>query len=168
MRSLALATVALVLLVTAPPRADAQVGYGAQLNFADDFDFGVGGHLLFGTEQVLEGTRLSASFDYYFPDDDSDLVDVNFWEINVNGHWFVPLENSPVRLYVGPGLHIARVSVDVENDTVFGGEADDTELGLNVLGGIEIPVEAAVTPFAELKIELGGAEQFVLTAGLRF
>ena len=164
---------AAVLLLLLAPTASAQFGFGAQANYADDFDFGIGGRVLYDTTPFLESTRAVASFDLYFPDEGGDAVDVSFWEINVNGHYFFPIENSPVRVYAGAGLHFASVSIETEAVTVGGivfdgGDADDSEVGLNILGGVEFPIEAAITPFAELKIELGGAEQFVITGGVNF
>lgn len=170
---LSLLTVCALLVLAAP--AAAQVQFGAQLNFADDFDFGVGARALFDTGEIVESTRVAASFDFYFPDDGSGQVDTSFWEINANAHYFFPIENSPVNVYAGAGLHFYKFSADIDDvvvpgfGTISGGSADDDGAGLNILGGVEFPLEgASVTPFAELKFEISGAEQFVLTGGVTF
>lgn len=153
-----------------PASAQTPISFGAQLNFADDFDFGIGAHLVAGTSTVVENSRVVASFDYYFPDG-GDGVDFSFWEINLNAHYLFPLENAPVGVYAGAGIHIYNVSVDFDGDEDFGFGgfgADDSGAGLNLLGGVDFRTAGSLSPFAELKIELGGAEQFVLTGGVRF
>lgn len=145
-----------------PASADTPVAFGAQLNIANDFDFGVGGRATFGTESIVERTRAVASFDFYFPDGP-----VDFWELNFNGHYLFDLPDFPAQLYAGTGLHLGHASVDVNTGfgTVSGSSSD---VGLNLLGGVEFNIDAPVQPFAELKIELGGAEQFIITGGLMF
>lgn len=165
------ATVLLCALLALAVPASAQFTPGAQLSYADDFDFGVGLRAMFGTGEVIPDTRIATSFDLFFPDDGGNLVDLSFWEININGHYFFPIENDAIRVYAGPGLHIYNLSADSEFFTVDGvtlRSVDDDGLGLNLLGGIEFPTQSAVTPFAELKIELGGAEQFILAGGITF
>ena len=164
---------AVVLVCATATAASAQspVSFGGQLNYADDFDLGIGARAMIGTGEFVENTRAMASFDFYFPDDAGD-VDVSFWEINVNGHYMIPIENSPVGVYAGGGLHIYNASVDFDESEFgpFAGSVDndDSGLGLNILGGVEFDAGPSVTPFAELKIELGGAEQFILTGGVWF
>ena len=144
------------------------LSYGAQVNVADDFDLGIGGRVLFGTEQFFESTRVAVSFDLYFPEDGTS-VDVSFWEINVNGHYLIPLEGSPFDLYSGAGLHYYRLSFDYDRPPgFFDPSFDDSGVGLNLLGGAEFDANGNFTPFAEVKFELGGAEQYMVTGGVRF
>lgn len=169
LRSIFCLTVALVFVTAGTALAQTPISFGAQLNYADDFDLGIGGRVVMDTGTIVESTRAMASFDFYFPDS-AEGVDTGFWEININGHYLIPLENSPVGVYAGAGLHIYNVSVEFDSDVPFfgGAGADDSGAGLNLLGGVDFEVGPAVTPFAELKIELGGAEQFILTGGVRF
>lgn len=157
------------LLVCGVANASAEMplSFGAQLDFADDFDFGIGGRVVADTGDIVENSRAMASFDYYFPDDGG--ADVTFWEINVNAHYLFPLENAPVGVYAGAGLHFYKWSFDYEGLDAFGlGDIDDSGAGLNLLGGVDFSAGPTVKPFVELKIELGGAEQFILTGGVRF
>ncbi|HKK70288.1 MAG TPA: hypothetical protein VKA86_03660 [Candidatus Krumholzibacteria bacterium] len=171
LRTLVVLAVALVCTTATVASAQTPVSFGGQLNYADDFDLGIGARAVMGTGEFVENTRAMASFDFYFPDD-AGSADVSFWEININGHYMIPIENSPVGVYAGGGLHIYNVSVDFD-ESEFGPFADsidndDSGVGLNILGGVDFDAGPSVTPFAELKIELGGAEQFILTGGARF
>lgn len=158
-----LATVGL-LLATALP-AQAQIGFGGQVSFADDADLGVGvrataplgGFVSTDEGSVLAGTMLIGSFDWFFPDCGG--ADCSYWEINTNGAVPIPVEAnfSP---YAGAGLNIAHMSVD--EGTI---EESDTEVGLNLLGGVTFPL-AGFSPFLEARLELGGGEQFVLSGGV--
>ena len=48
-----------------------------------------------------------------------------------------------------------------------GRDSSDTDLGINLLAGTQFGTKA-VTPFVELRVELAGGEQFVITGGLLF
>ncbi len=169
LRSKLFLCIALLALGSTPASAELPLSFGVQANYADDFDFGIGGRIVADTGEVVENSRAMASFDFYFPDGNG--ADVTFWEININAHYLFPLEDAPVGVYAGAGLHIYNVSVDLDLDTPFGdfgGSADDSGAGLNILGGVDFTGVQSVTPFAELKLELGGAEQFIITGGVRF
>lgn len=149
--------------------AAAQAQFGVQGSYSDDFDFGVGARAQFDLGSAIdpEGplSQLTGvvSFDYYFPD--CDPADCSFFELN--GNALYPLDfGEGFSPYVGGGLHFARVSAEV--DTGFGvEEASDNEVGLNALGGASFGL-GTLEAFAEAKIELAGAEQFVLTFGVLF
>ena len=137
--------------------------FGVQGSWADDADFGIGARVELGlpnlltSEGPLANTFLIGSFDYFFPDVDA----LDYWEINAN--LAVPLVASGIDPYVGAGLNVAHASVSTE----FLGEeieGSDTEIGLNLLGGLRIPIGGLAT-FVEGRFELGGGEQFVLTFG---
>ena len=166
LRTMLLICSTLLLVGGTTASAEMPLSFGIQANYADDFDFGIGGRIVAGTDEVVENSRVMASFDLYFPDGNG--ADVSFWEININAHYLFPLENSPVGVYAGAGLHFYNWSVDFEEESFFGGSFDDSGAGLNILGGVDFSGTQSVTPFAELKIELGGAEQFIITGGVRF
>lgn len=147
---------------------EAQAHLGGQVSFADDVDFGIGPRLVID----LPGDSnlgIIGSFDYFFPDTGSGAffgtdIDINYWELNGNLVYLLELEDSAVLPYAGGGINFAHVSATVES----GGTSEsgsDSEIGLNILGGIQFPGES-VTPFAELRIEASGGEQTVVTGGL--
>lgn len=147
------------LLVIATTDAQAQA-FGVQGNWGDDTDLGIGARLelglpnLFTTEPPLSNTFLIGSFDWFFPDRCDNVDDCSYWELN--GNLAVPITASGIDPYAGAGLNIARASVL---------DASDTEVGLNLLGGLRFALGGA-SAFGEGRFVLGGSEQFVLTVGV--
>lgn len=93
-------------------------------------------------------------------------MDWTYLEINANVAYSFPLSgSSSLRPYAGGGLNIARSSIDFDLPGLR--STSDTEVGLNVLGGSKFG-SGRLTPFAELRLELGGGEQFVITGGFLF
>ncbi|MDP2497318.1 MAG: hypothetical protein Q8W44_04910 [Candidatus Palauibacterales bacterium] len=148
------AAVFAVALLALPGTARGQdVQLGPQLSLADDYDAGLGGRAVFnvGDPGGWEGT---GSFDVFFPDGD-----VDYWELNGNLVYNFPVEESRTFFpYLGGGLNIARVEA---------GTLEDTDLGVNIVGGSKFDAEG-VTPFVEARVEIEGGEQFVLTGGFLF
>jgi opacity protein-like surface antigen len=165
---LSMMMVALVAIGADSAWAETPVSFGGQINWADDYDLGIGVRAVIGTADLVENSHAVASFDFYFPGDAGSQADLSFWEINFNGLYDFQLEGKSIAPYAGAGLHIAHVSFDFDYGPLGSGSVSDSDVGLNILGGAQFPIEASVTPFAELKIELGGAEQFVLTGGVTF
>lgn len=157
---------ALMGLVVAAP-AQGQVGFGAQVSYASDFDLGIGARAVFGLGSMLGQTegRLATlqgivSADVFMPD--CGEVDCTYLEINGNGVIPIALEGSALSPYAGAGINFARVS------SSFGGETfSSSEIGLNVLGGTYFGM-GGMNLFGEARYELGGGEQFVLSLGVLF
>lgn len=156
-----LTAVALVVVGTAT--ADAQARFGAVFNWADDTDVGVGARLEIPMRGVLSNTEpfsrafFIGQFDWYFPD----CNDCTYFEINPS--LAVPFRGTRVEPYAGAGLHISRVSQEVGTTDV-----SETEMGLNLLGGLRWPL-AGMTALTELRLGLGGDhEQFALSFGFMF
>jgi hypothetical protein len=126
---------------------------------------------------------LSASFDYFFPDDGGDDLEealegfegffppgfelpvefspdteVEYWEANLNLTWDFTTDR-PVIPYAGVGVNYAH-----SRASAFGFDSDESDVGANVLAGIRIKERF----YVEAKREAGGGELFVLTAGVRF
>lgn len=171
-------TLALAGLGARPALSQGLLSYGAQLSYCDDGDLGVGARMIVATADWVARTRLVASFDLYFPGGTEQNfpgvgtveADPSFWEFNVNGHYVFDMGDAPLNLYAGTGLHLydGSVEVSVADVEVRGFDPDGSGVGLNLLGGIEFPLQSSLTPFAEFKIEVGGAEQVVITGGIRF
>ncbi len=151
------------VVILAAEEAQAQVSFGAQASYADDMDFGIGARVYAGLP--FTGVEFMGSFDYFFPSVD----DFNYFEVNANALYSLPVANMPAfRPYVGGGLNFARWSMDIpaELKPFIEGSASDTELGLNLIGGAEFGV-GRFKPFAELRAQISGGEQVVLAAGIR-
>ncbi|CAN5871637.1 hypothetical protein BH23GEM9_BH23GEM9_28790 [soil metagenome] len=153
-----------VLLLAIPSTGDAQVAFGPQLSWGSDSDIGVGGRAVIGIPQFRTGLELHVSGDYFFLDcgGSTSEVDCSWIEFNANAALPVPLAEN-LNTYVGAGLNVTRVKVDVGPF----GSASNTEIGINVLGGLKFPM-GGMTPFTEARFTIGGSEQFVLTVGLLF
>lgn len=160
MRSLMLAAAALFFAV--PTAAVGQVSLGPQLSFGDDTDIGIGGRVLANVES-LEHWDFLGSFDVWFLDDGPN-TDRSAWEANGNLAYNFIVEDSSLHPYAGGGLSIFHFSAE-NRDT--GAEFDDTDLGVNFLGGLKFPGQS-VTPFVELRVAVEGADQLVVTGGLLF
>ena len=132
----------------------AQVRFGAQVDWGDNSDFGIGGRLEHGLAKLFPNTplRAAASFDYFFPSSN-----VNYWEINYN--WFYQLKADALTPYAGGGLVLAYASANGNSNS---------DLGVNLGGGLKFKTGSSLTPFIEARVELGAGEQFVLTGGLLF
>ena len=173
---------AAVLVGVVPQVRAADVQFGPRFNVSDDADLGVGADVRWQFLREDRRLALSASFDYFFPDDgtddfaealrpfedflgDVDLpfdlareTDVEYWEANLNLTWDFTSERTVIP-YAGVGINYARVKV-----SAFGFDTDESDVGANVLAGIRI----ARRFYVEAKQEAGGGELFVLTVGVRF
>lgn len=149
MRKLVMAAVAVgSLCLAAPGQAEAQVHLGPQVSIGDA-DVGIGGRLLVNMSD-LEGWEGSGSFDVY-PDGD-------LWELNGNLHYNFSIEDAPGLFpYVGPGLNLSHAD-----------PADDTELGVNFVGGTKFQAAERFTPYAEMRLIAGGHQDLVVTGGILF
>lgn len=143
------------LTLSAAPAA-AQVHVGPQLSYGENTDLGIG--VRAAVYDLGDGGEFSpwegvGSLDYFFPGGG-----VDYLEINLNGLYNFSLgPATPLHPYLGAGMNVARTSVD--------DAPSSSDLGLNVLGGWKYETESSFTPFAEVRIEVGGGEQFVVTGG---
>lgn len=159
-RSLVMTAAALMLAV--PATAVGQVVFGPQLSFGGDTDVGIGGRVLANVES-MEHWDFIGTFDVWFPDDRGDN-DVSAWEANGNLAYNFVVENSELNPYAGAGLSIFHISFD---DDLIGEDRDDTDLGLNLFGGLKFPGRS-ITPFVEVRAVLEAADQVVVTGGILF
>lgn len=168
----ALASCALAFLAAAP--ADAQVRFGPEVAWGDDLDLGLGGRVTAdidafsesGSEALQELRGIGEFIWYVDPIDNCD--DCSAWEINLNGAVPLNLGETDNDFYAGAGLNIARISIDTGVDIPgFDEDVSDTEVGLNLLGGLNFEL-GALAAFAEAGLRVSGSEQFVIAGGLTF
>jgi len=153
-----LVAVCLAVFVLVPSAGYAQLDMGGQLSWGDEFDLGLGARVVLRIPSERVPLEAIGTFDYFFPDED----DLNYWELNTNVVYRIPVQVPMLTPYAGAGINIAHVSIDT--DAV---DASDTEIGLNLLGGIKYDA-GPFTSFGELRFELDGGEQFVLSLGVLF
>ena len=139
--------------------------FAAELDWSNDFDFGIGARAIFPLVSLFPRTPLDGivSFDYFFPSAPAG-ASAHYWEINGDvAYRFTVPRSSSLAPYAGGGLDIAHASGSV--GTVSNSV---TKVGLNLLAGTTFKVRASVTPFGEARVEIGGGKTFILTGGVRF
>lgn len=139
-------------LFFAPTTLSAQWSLGGQFSWGDDFDFAFGGRVIWDWP-FEPGAFATGSFDLFFP-----KADVDYWEVNINIGQPIPIKSDTFKPYAGAGLNWAHISA---------GGTSDNRFGLNLLAGLRYMLPS-VAPFGELRWELGGGKQFVITAGVMF
>ena len=128
---------ALALAAAATPRqAEGQALFGAEALFGSDTDFGLGGRVVLdlGTTAPLE---FQGGFDLFFPDGPAE-----YWEINGNVWYQIATRSSDTQPYVGGGLNIGHIDPG-------GSRFSDTELGINLGGGLKFLASRNTTPVPE-------------------
>ena len=151
--------------------ASAQLWFGGGLVFGSEIEnigLQANGHLVVNEENKL---RIGADITYFFTDkasvDELELK-TSVFAINVNGHYML-VSSDVLILYALGGLNFGFVSVDASGpasqflDLV---DTNDTEIGLNIGGGVEYGVPFGRV-YAELKYVLGGFDQLVIGGGVR-
>jgi hypothetical protein len=150
---------ALAALVLCPAAAQAQFSIGAQGLYADDANFGAGGRLSYDLSKNFQHIIIIADFGYFWPDDPP-TGSLTYYEGNLNVG-YISSWRQDVASYAGLGLNVARseISGSVALDS------EETKVGANFFGGIKYFI-GNLAPFFEVKFEIEGGEQFVLTVGL--
>jgi hypothetical protein len=169
MKKLATALLAAAALALLPGSTKAQTVIGPYLAYHDDFDLGVGGFVSIPVPSLHENAVIKIDLGYYFPDEGGfGGYDVTYWEVNGDFLMRFPLEgNEDVMPFAFGGLNIARAGID---DDIEGFEFDygDTEVGLNLGGGITFIGLGSIRPSVGAKIELNGGDGFVIFGSLGF
>lgn len=160
--------------VRAQFRVGLQAGYGTASGL--DPGVGLGARAMFGLgladseggETAIGAVTGMVSLNRFFPD--CEIVDCGLWELN--GNALLPLFAAQDFIpYLGAGIGISRLSVDGSVDTGSGptlGLEDDTDIGLNLVGGVRYR-GTRVTTFGELRKNVGsGDDPFYVTFGVLF
>jgi len=181
-RGLIITVAAAGLLGAAPARAG-DVQFGPRFDVSDDADLGLGADVRWTFLRDDPRLALSASFDYFFPEDGNEAFDdalrnfedllpddvplpfdfspdtnVEYWEANLNLTWDFTTDRVVIP-YAGVGVNYGHSRV-----SAFGFDSDDSDIGANVLAGVRIQRRF----YVEAKQEAGGGDLFVLTVGVRF
>jgi outer membrane protein with beta-barrel domain len=156
----ALAVACLVVVAARPARAQAW-HFGPQIDWANDYDFGIGARAEFDLASSMPTAKnfgIIGSFDYFFPG-----FSVNPWEINIDGAYRFSIPNAPIFPYAGAGLDFTHWGV-----SSGGFSYSYNKVGLNLMAGSKFQKLGTLTPYAELRLELRTGGQFVLTGGVLF
>ena len=137
----------------------AQTRFGGQLSFASDANFGIGARVVADFASLVPRVRnvsLIGSLDYFFPG-----RSVTYFELNGNAVYRISVTGWRITPYVGGGLNIGHAG-----GARAGGSS--SQVGLNLVGGTWFNRAGGVRPFLELRAELGGFGQFLVTGGMLF
>lgn len=142
---------------------------GAAFVLGGDFDFGVRGEIyvplpieLSGdVSEYLQRIEVGGDVEFYIPDDFFGGT-FRYFLLNVNVRSIV-YTLDPVFVYALAGVNYTRITFDYDNFD----NTSDNNVGINGGAGVEFPLEIGDV-FAELKLTLGGATQWVTAAGIRF
>lgn len=148
-----------VVVLTAVTSSNLQAQrFGAQISWGEDSDVGLGvrGEWDFANRLTTTGAFSRAfivgQFDYYFQDCPAG-ADCSYWELNPS--LAIPFSGTNFKPYAGAGLHLGHGS-------------SDTELGINVLGGLKFTI-GGMDAFSEARLGIGGShEQLALSFGVLF
>ena len=155
--------VVLFMLSLASPKAEAQI-----LHFGAGPVYGFGiekmGLQVNGNYVYDENIRFAADFTYFFPRDLGLDITANLVALNLLGHYLL-INQEAFLVYGLGGLNLAFSNVD--NLNIPGVETTDTDLGLNLGGGVEV-FQSFGRIFAEFTFTIGGVDQGMLAAGVRF
>lgn len=148
----------LACLIGAQP-AQGQISLGPQLGWSNDWDLGLGARVELGLANTL-GIQNGPFANLYGTASGTYFWWRSFWSlIELNPNVAVPFEiGRSLTPFVGTGLQLTRFRIrsDVE-----------TDVGLNILGGVKYPV-FGLTSFAEAKVVLGGNRDFTISGGVLF
>ena len=167
MRRLATALAMVTFFVALPSEVFGQFQVGPYLAYHDEADLGIGGFVAIPLPTIDENLSIVTDFGLFFPaDHGSEVVDVDYWELNANGLYRFPLEDMAFTPWALGGINIAHGSV-----ARGGGPGDhssnDTDIGLNLGGGVTFG-SGPMVPFAGIKFELAGGDGAVIFGGLTF
>lgn len=155
--------VGFVGLLLVPATAGAQFWVGAQGNWADDFDFGAGVRAGYDFRHLGEPIAVMGTFDWFFPRTSVAAADLRYYEFNLNAV-YVKGVNPKLDTWVGIGLNVARFERKVDDVEV----SSFDRAGLNLLGGARAKFGPRFGGFFEVRYEIEGGEQIVLTGGLDY
>jgi len=162
MRSLrhriAMASIAFLVLLTVPATAFADmgfVGWGPRFGLSDDPDQGlIGAHFDLG--EFADNVRFRPSVEVGFGDDIT-----SFLANGLVAYYFDT--NAKVDPYAGAQAVFAYFNFDDDID-----DDSETELGVDIVGGIEVAMKDNTRFLTELQIGFGDIHDFKLMVGWTF
>ena len=106
---------------------------------------------------ITDAIAIAPGIIFYLPKDD-----LTYLEVNVNGQYHFDLGGS-FQPYALVGLNWSRVEVDF-----FGSEFDDSEVGLNLGGGVNYDTGGSIVPFGELRFTTAFDSPLMIMLGAKF
>jgi hypothetical protein len=156
-RTAALLAVGITALGSADAQAQVFIGPYVGYNLdAEEVYFGANVYaplpVVIGKSQLVA----NPGFDYYPFIDNATL-----WALNLDVLYPIPVESPSFTPYIGSGLLIQRVSIDIA-----GISASETDVGLNLRGGSMFGTSGPVKPFAEAVLVIADESGLLLKGGV--
>lgn len=142
-------------------------GIGGRLSYVkvEDVDGGIGFGAHANLGEIIQNLVLYPSFEYFKKSEEispSVDVDFSFISINADARYYIPTQGT-IDPFVGGGLAVHFSKADAGP---FGDESE-TDVGLNLLGGIDIPVSDNLVATAKAKY-VSDSNAFKITGGITF
>jgi len=153
---------ALILLAVFGVTAKAQTRVAPMLGYATKYSQpALGGNAEFFIEDKIS---ISPSMLLYFPESHQNSR-WGYVEFNLNGNYYF-YSKDVFEFYAIGGLNYSRVRY---KDKINGDNSySDDNINLNIGGGINFKVDTDLLPFSEIRYVLGGTDQAVIVAGVKF
>jgi hypothetical protein len=147
--------VAVAYLFLVPTGARAEVDFGVRAGLYSDADAGfIGGELLWG---VTRQWYFNPNLEYVFVDD-GDLYTVNLdahYDFNTGNPFYVWAGGGPAFIFQGADDDCRRCE-------------DETDIGLNLLGGVGFGKGQALRPYIQGKVTISDETEAAIAVGIRF
>lgn len=180
LRGMALgSSAALGLALVAPAAAHAQAQtsgtrFGVEAAYGDHhIGFGVGAFVKFHLAEISEHAITGrATFDYFFPSNSfcGGFADCGYkyWEVSGDGLFDIANASSNVKPYVGAGVTYAHSGFSSSYCDLPGVDCGGSDVGLDILGGINFMANAKMMPFVEVKLDLRSGGAIIFKGGIHF
>jgi hypothetical protein len=138
--------------------AETATGFGPRVGLSIDPDqIVLGGQLAIG--EVAPDITFNPSLEFGFGDD------VTVIALNLDGQYHFRVQSSPWRPYVGFGIGINFIEVDLPEPFR---DVSDTEVGGNLIVGAGVPTRSNNRFFTEVRFGLGDIPDLKIMAGWLF
>lgn len=150
------------------PRAEAQLNIIAQAGYDLEMEslfFGGGAEFVLPIDAIPFPLTIRPTFDYFLGESESEgpfTVSWSMWQINGDVIAEIMPASEGLGVFAGAGLAYNQYSVDA-----MGFDASNSELGLNLLGGIEFAA-GALSPFVMARMSTPQTTRFQILGGVKF
>ncbi len=172
MRKIITVVMVVVLVCGFAASSFAQIGFngiGGRLGFVKpeniDATIAFGAHANLG--EVIENVVLFPSIDYWTKSEGA--LDFSQLGINADARYYFPSSGN-MSFFGGGGLAIMITSAEVDLGPFLGGTSDNssTDIGLNLLGGLDLPVGDNLLFTAEARLVLSDFQSFKVFGGITY
>jgi opacity protein-like surface antigen len=155
------------LTINAQAKGDLAVGANLTIGMGDDLtNLGSGVKIQYNATQSL---RLEAASLYFLPKTQTGSIKIErrMWDLSANAHWLFPVAPK-ITIYPLAGLSLLGTSSSVQMSGLnYNSNNSDSDLGLNLGGGIDIKLVGGLMLNGEMKYRAGGTwNRLLLSAGV--